>query len=249
MTALAVELKRNDEISSIKKQARIAGLLYLLASIPAPFALIYVPSKLVVLGDTIATADHIRASESLLRLGIGCDLIGSIIFIFVVLALYRLFKPVSEGHAVAMATLLLISMPISFFSVVNELGALIVVKGGNFVVGFDQHQLDTLAYLFFRLRNQAIIVAQIFWGLWLFPFGILVIRSGFIPRFIGYLLFIAGIGYAADSFTAVLLPAYRDSVGQVAGILEFAELSIILWLLIWGAKVQSASPERSIAAA
>jgi len=224
-------------MNAIKKQARLAGLLYLLASIPAPFALIYVPSKLVVLGDATATADHIRASENLLRFGIGCDLIGSIIFIFVVLALYRLFKPVSEGHAVAMATLLLISMPLSFSSIVNELGALIAVKGGNFLAAFDQHQLDTLAYLFFRLRNQAIIVAQIFWGLWLFPFGILVIRSGFIPRFIGYLLFIAGCGYVADSFTALLFPAYRQSVGQIAGVLEFAELSIILWLLIWGAKV------------
>jgi hypothetical protein len=227
----------NEQMNAIKKQARIAGLLYLLASIPAPFALIYVPNKLIVLGDATATADHIRASETLLRLGIGCDLIGSIIFIFLVLALYRLFKPVSEGYAVAMATLLLISMPISFFSVINELGALTVVNGGNFLAGFDQHQLDTLAYLFFRLRNQGILVAQIFWGLWLFPFGILVIRSGFIPRFIGYLLFIAGCGYVADSFTAVLLPAYRPSVGQVAGILEAAELSIIFWLLIWGAKI------------
>ena len=225
-------------MNAIKKQARIAGLLYLSASIFAPFALIYVPNKLIVLGDATATADHIRASETLLRLGIGSDLIGTIIFIFVVLALYRLFKPVSEGHAVAMATLLLISMPISFFSVINELAALIVVNGGNFLAGFDQHQLDTLAYLFFRLRNQGILIAQIFWGLWLFPFGILVIRSGFIPRFIGYLLFIAGCGYVSDSFTAVLLPAYRDVVGQVAGIFEFAELSIILWLLIWGARVK-----------
>lgn len=223
-------------MNTIKSQARIAGLLYLLASIFAPFALIYVPSKLVVLGDATATADHIRASETLLRLGIGSDLIGSIIFIFVVLALYRLFKPVSEGHAAAMATLLLVSMPISFFSVINELGALIVVNGGNVLGGFDQHQLDSLAYLFFRLRNQGIIIAQIFWGLWLFPFGVLVIRSGFIPRFIGYLLFIAGCGYVADSFTAVVLPSYRDLVNPVAGALEAAELSIIFWLLIWGAK-------------
>ena len=229
-------------MNETKKQARIAGLLYLLASIPAPFALIYVPNKLIVLGDATATANNIRASETLLRLGIGCDLIGSIIFIFVVLALYRLFKPVSEGYAVAMATLLLISMPISFFSVINELGALVVVNGGNSLAGFDQHQLDTLAYLFFRLRNQGILIAQIFWGLWLFPFGILVIRSGFIPRFIGYLLFIAGVGYIANSFAALLLPAQRDLVARFADILQMAELPIILWLLIWGARVPAAVP-------
>src|SRR5580704_14489241 len=164
-----------EHMNTIKKQARVAGLLYLLASIPAPFALIYVPNKLIVTGDATATSDHILASETLLRLGIASELIGSIIFIFVVLALYRLFKPVSDKHALAMATLLLISMQISFFGVVNELAALIVVSGASFLSVFDQRQLDTLAYLFFRLHGQGLVIAQIFWGLWLFPFGVLVI--------------------------------------------------------------------------
>ena len=163
-----------------KKQARIAGLLYLLASIPAFFAWVYVPNKLIVTGDATATANRVRASETLLRLSIGSELIGLIVFIFVVLALYQLFKSVNEKHALAMATLLLISLPISFLSVVNEMAALIVVSGASFLSGFDQPQLDTLAYLFFRLHNQGLVVAQIFWGLWLFPFGVLVIRSGFI---------------------------------------------------------------------
>jgi hypothetical protein len=224
-------------MNSTKKQARVAGLLYLLASIPAPFGLIYVPSKLIVPGDATATADHVRASENLLRLGIASELLGSIIFIFLVLALYRLFKPVSEKHALAMATLILISIPISLFNALNEMAALTVVSGANFLSAFDQRQLDTLAYLFFRLRGQGIVVAQIFWGLWLFPFGILVIRSGFIPRFLGYLLFIAASGYLASSFTSLLLPSYRHLVDQFAMLLEAGELPIIFWLLIWGAKV------------
>jgi hypothetical protein len=110
-----------------RKQARIAGLLYLLASIPAFFAWVYVPNKLIVTGDATATANRVRASETLLRLSIGSELIGLIVFIFVVLALYQLFKSVSEKHALAMATLLLISLPISFLSVVNEMAALVVV--------------------------------------------------------------------------------------------------------------------------
>src|SRR6266478_4501799 len=111
-----------------KKQARIAGLLYLLASIPAFFAWVYVLNKLIVTGDATATANNVRASETLLRLSIGSELTGSIVFIFVVLALYQLFKPVSQKHALAMATLLLISLPISFCSVVSEMAALIVVS-------------------------------------------------------------------------------------------------------------------------
>src|ERR671936_1756977 len=123
-------------MNSTKRQARIAGFLYLLASIPAPFGLIYVPSKLIVPGDATATADHLRASENLLRAGIACELIASVIFIFAVLALYRLFKPVNERQALAMATLLLLSMPISLLSVVNEIGALIIAKGASFLAGF-----------------------------------------------------------------------------------------------------------------
>jgi hypothetical protein len=227
-----------ENTRSIRRQARIAGLLYLLASIPAVFSWVYVPNKLIVTGDATATADHIRASETLFRLSIGSELIGLILFIFVVLALYRLFRPVSEKHALAMATLLLISLPISFVSVVNEIAALIVVSGASFLSVFDPHQLDALAYLFIRLDGQGFVVAQIFWGLWLFPFGVLVIRSGFIPRFLGYLLFIAAVGYIANSVAALIVPAYRHTVAQFADRLQMAETPIIFWLLIWGAKSQ-----------
>jgi Domain of unknown function (DUF4386) len=224
-------------MNTIKKQAHIAGVLYVLASIMAVFAWVYVNGKVFVRDDATATANNIRASEALLRLGIASELIGSIIFIFVVLALYRLFKAVSEKHAMAMAILLLISTPISLLAVLGELAALIVAGGANFLSTFDQHQLDSLSYLFFRLHGQALVVAQVFWGLWLFPFGTLVIRSGFIPRFLGYLLFIAGVGYLIGSLTVLVLPTYKQLGDQIAMILELWELPIIFWLLIWGAKI------------
>jgi hypothetical protein len=225
-------------MNSIKKQARFAGLLYLLASIVGALGLIYVPGKLIVPGDATATADRVRASETLLRLGIASELIGFIIFIFVVLALYRLFKRVNQKHALAMATLLLVSIPVSLLNVLNEIAALIVVSGAGFLSVFGKGQLDALAYLFIRLHGLGFVVAQIFWGLWLFPFGILVIRSDFIPRFLGYLLFIAAFGYLASSFTPLVLPSYRHLVDQFAMVLTIAELPIIFWLLIWGAKDQ-----------
>jgi len=225
-------------MNSIKKQARFAGLLYLLASIVGALGLIYVPGKLIVPGDATATADRVRASETLLRLGIASEPIGFIIFIFVVLALYRLFKGVNQKHALAMATLLLVSIPVSLLNVLNEIAALIVVSGAGFLSVFGKGQLDALAYLFIRLHGLGFVVAQIFWGLWLFPFGILVIRSDFIPRFLGYLLFIAAFGYLASSFTPLVLPSYRHLVDQFAMVLTIAELPIIFWLLIWGAKDQ-----------
>src|SRR5438128_2238096 len=237
-------------MNSTKKQARFAGLLYLLASIIGCVGLIYVPGKLIVRGDATATANHIRASETLFRLGIATELFGFTMFIFVVLALYRLFKGVNEKHALAMAILLLVSIPISLLNVLNDIAALILVSGADFLSVFDKGQLDALAYLFLRLHGQGFVVAQIFWGLWLFPFGILVIRSGFIPRFLGVLLFIAGFGNLASSFASLLLPWYRHLVDQFTMVLTAGELPIIFWLLIWGAKDQSLdghAPDRAIA--
>jgi len=235
-------------MNQTKRQARLAGLLYFLASIPAPFGLIYVPNKLMVLNDATATAEHIRASESLLRFGIGCELLSSIMFILAVVALYRLFKAVNETYALAMMILILVSIPISLLSVVNEIVALIVVSGADFLSVFDTGQLNALAYIFMRLHSRAILVAEIFWGLWLFPFGILVIRSHFIPRFLGYLLFLAALGYLAGSLTFLLLPAYGPVVDTFATKLTLCELPIILWLLIWSAKDQHGQASDPIAA-
>ncbi|MCI0564179.1 MAG: DUF4386 domain-containing protein [Nitrososphaera sp.] len=226
-------------MNSTKKQARVAGLLYLVLAIPAPIGLVYVPSKLIVSGDATATADHIRASESLLRIGIASELLPQIIAIFLVLALYRLFKALNETLARQVVILgALVSVPIMFLNVLNEIAALILVSGTDFLSVFDKRQLDALAYLFLRLHGRGITVASIFWGLWLFPFGMLVMRSGFIPRVLGVLLIIAGFGYLSSSFTSLLLPQYEKLVGQFAMVLELGELPIIFWLLIWGAKVK-----------
>ena len=225
-------------MNSTRKQARVAGLLYLLAGITAPFCLIYVPRALNVPGDASATASRVRASATLLRMGIVSELIVAILFIFVVLALYRLLKGVNEKHALAMVTLFLVSVPISCLNVLNNIAALVLVSGADFLSAFEKGQLDALAYLFLSLHGQVIFVAAIFWGLWLFPFGMLVIRSGFIPRVLGVLLFIAGSGYLVSSFTSLLLPQYARLVSQFAMVLEAGELPIMLWLLIWGTKAQ-----------
>jgi hypothetical protein len=226
-------------MDSTKKQARVAGLLYLLGAIIAPIGLLLIPSRLIVGGDAAATADNIRASESLFRIGIASELIHQVIFIFLVLALYRLFKVVDQNLAALIVVLgALVSVPIVFLSVLNEIAALVLLSGAKFVSVFDKSQLDALAYLFLRLHSQGINLVAIFWGLWLFPFGILVIRSGFIPRVLGVLLMMAGFAYLVDSFTSLLLPQYADTVSQFAMVLYFGELPIIFWLLIWGAKEQ-----------
>lgn len=224
-------------MTSTKKQARRAGLIYILLGLTAPLGLVFVPGKLIVLGDAAATADNIRASESLLRLGIGSELIHQTIVIFLVLALFRLFKDVSETLAWQVVILgALVSVPVMFVNVLNNVAALILVSGVDYLSVFDRSQLDALAFLFLRLHANGIDIASIFWGLWLFPFGLLVIRSGFIPRFLGYLMLMAGFAYVVNALTIFLLPQYAAQVGKVAMILYFGEIPIMFWLLIWGAR-------------
>jgi hypothetical protein len=235
-------------MDSNRKTARLAGLLYLVSSLPAPFALIYVPGKLFVEGDPAATGERLRALGGLLRAGIAASLISGILFIFVPLVLYRLFKPVAEWSALAMLVLITISFPISFHAVVHQVAALNLAGGGDgsgFVSALDAHSRDALAYLALRMHHRELMVAEIFWGLWLFPFGICVIRSGFIPRFLGVLLMIAGCGYVADAFAELALPQYVDAIGRLTTITNFCEVPIIFWLLIWGAKPQKASVRAS----
>ena len=227
----------SQQMDSTRKTARLAGLLYVLGSLPAPFALLYLPGRLIVSGNATATAERVRANEGLLRLGIAAELVSAVAFIFAVLVLFRLFRGVSEGHARAMLLLYVLSVPVSFLNVLNNIAALSLAKGaGNFLSVFDAPQRDALAYLFVRLHSQGVFVAQIFWGLWLFPLAVLVMRSRFIPRFLGILLIIAGCGYVASSFAQLTFPQYAAVVYRVAMIAQFGELPIVLWLLIWGAR-------------
>jgi hypothetical protein len=227
-------------MSSIKKQARGAGFLYLLLAIVAPIGLIFVPSQLIVSGDATATADRIVASESLYRIGIASELIASILFVLLAVALYRLLKRVNETHALLMMVLALVSVPIAFLSASYEIIAHSIYNGPGFLSGLDKAQLDSLGYMFLRMHTEGKGVEEVFWGLWLLPFGMLVIRSGFIPRFIGVLLLVAGSGYLISFFGPLLLPQYRSLIGQVTMVFFFGEFPIVLWLLIWGARVKPA---------
>jgi len=224
-----------------KKTARVAGLWYLLVAITGAFSIVYVPGTLIVPGDATATADRILASESLFRLGIVSELISAVGFIFLVLALRRLFKETSEQLASLMVIFVLVSVPISFVNVLNEIAALILLRAPDFLSVFDKHQLDALALLFLRLHSQGLfVVAGIFWGLWLLPLGLLVIRSGFAPRALGVLLIPAGVAYVAVSAASLLLPQYLPLVSTVAIPVEAGEVPMIVWLLITGAKGRAA---------
>ncbi|MEO8188832.1 MAG: DUF4386 domain-containing protein [Acidobacteriota bacterium] len=221
---------------SLQKTARFAGLLYFLACIPAPFSLLYVPRALIVTGDPAATASKILGSEWMFRLGVAGELVNAVAFLFVTLALYRLFRGVDQPKASLMVTLFALSVPVSFVNALNNIAALILFRGGDYLSAFSKPQRDALAMIFLRLHAHGLVVGAIFWGLWLFPFGVLVYRSRFLPRILGVLLVINCFAYVIPGFTSVLLPRYREAVNGVALPFLLGELAIALWLLIRGAR-------------
>jgi hypothetical protein len=226
-------------VDSTKRKARFAGWLYLALAITGIFNLLYVPSTLFVFGDATATADNIMSSEMLFRMGILSGVVSNILFVLLVLALYRLLKEISRRHAILMVALVLISVATTFANMFNQIAALIALSGADFLSPFDKPQLEAMAYLFLRLHSQGIQIIQVFWGLWLFPFGLLVYRSRFIPKILGVLLIIAGCGYVLSTFVFLVLPQYQSAISPFFTVLEAGELPIILWLLIVGAKDQS----------
>jgi Domain of unknown function (DUF4386) len=237
-------------MSSTRNLGRVAGFLYLLLVLFAPFRLIYIPTKLFVRGNATVTANNIGAHELLFRLGIVSDLLCGIILIFLILALYRLLNGVDRNLAVLMVILGgVLPATIDFVNVLNDAAALILVRGADFLSVFEKPQRDALAMLFLRAHHQEVLAAEILWGLWLFPLAILVYRSRFLPRFLGVWLIINGFAYLTISLTGLLVPPYEDVVSNYAFPALLGEMAIMLWLLIKGAKSQPVDARTSLPAA
>lgn len=208
--------------------------MYLLVAIIAPFGLIYVPGRIFVRGDAAATADNVLSNEFLFRTGVASHMVSQVLFLLLVLLLYKLLKPVNQHWARVMVCLVVISLPLALLSDVLNVSGLMVLKDGS-LSAFEPGQVDEIAGMFFRTANNIIQVTQVDWGLWLFPFGLLVYRSGFIPRILGVLLAVNGFGYVMLSITFVLFPESGSIVLKIATPLLFiGEFPTILWLLIRG---------------
>jgi hypothetical protein len=239
-----------EPMTSTARNARIAGLLYLLLGIAGPIRLIVVPNMLFVAGNPERTTANIAAHEMLFRIGILSDLAVGVLAIAVTLALYRLFEGVDRPLAKLMVILgSLMVTPIYFVNTLNDMAALHLVTGGDVFAALGAPQRQALAMLFLRLHHGGVVVNEIFWGLWLFPFGVLVIRSRFLPRVLGVWLIVNGFAYLVSSLTGVLFPRYEDALSNVLFPALFGEVAIMLWLVIMGARPARATPTPTPAAA
>jgi uncharacterized protein DUF4386 len=233
-------------LSATRNPGRVAGLWYLLLVLIGPLRLIYIPTKLFVHGNATATAANIAAHEWLFRLGMAGDLAGALVLVVLALALYRLFRGVNE-HLAILVVILGGVMPALLYLVnsVSDAGALMVARGADFLSAFDKPQRDALVMLLLRLHDHQNTAAEILWGAWLFPLGILTYRSRFLPRFLGVWLVIGGIAYVLMSIAGVLVPPLQGKVFAISQPALFGEVAFMLWLVIRGARPQPESAAAS----
>jgi hypothetical protein len=222
-------------MTSLKRTARIAGLWYLGFTL-GPFYLLYVPSKTIVHNDASATAARILGHETLYRWGMLAETLGAVIFIGLSLALYRLFENVDRHRARQLLSLVLVSSALGLVAAVFSAAALLAFRGGDTFAAFDSHTREAVGMLLVRIHGQANGINQMFWGLWLLPFGSLVVSSRFLPRWLGYWLMLDGLAWVVMSVTWFLAPNHTDALFRYFQPVFMAELAAMLWLLIMGAK-------------
>ena len=208
------------------KAVTLLRLLYPIWAIVGLFSIMYVPATLIVSGDAAATAANIIADESLFRMGIAGSLITQLIQIVVVLVLYQLFRSVDKNHASLMVIFALVGIPIAMLNTLNRIAALQLLNSADQMM------------LFLNLNAQGVIIASIFWGLWLFPLGYLIYKSGYFPKILGILVIIAGFGYLLGSFMHLLLPTY-GTIASALELMTFGEVLFMAWILLKGAKLPS----------
>jgi hypothetical protein len=216
-----------------KQSARLCGLVYLVVVVTGIFTFMYVPGQIVVQGDASATLANIIAKEGLYRSSIASLLANQIAFFVLPLALYRLLAPVNESIAKIMVLAALAGIPIALVSAAERMLILDAINNGP---GLTQAALTDLVTVSRVRAGQAINFAGSFWGLWLLPFGYLVYKSGFLPRFLGAILMAGCFGYLINLFGYILIDDYAATT--MASIVRMpasiGEIGICLWLLLVG---------------
>jgi hypothetical protein len=223
-------------MNTLKKDARLAGFFYLVYFMLFFLADNGVHSTSVGTGDAAEVASKIVTLEWLFRLGFISFLFAAVFFLLAAWALYRLLKVVDHDLALLFLLLNLAGVSIKCVSLLFELAAMLVLSDAEFLQAFQADQLQAMAILFLDLYKNGFMIANIFFGVWLFPLGYLVYKSGFLPKFLGILLLIDGAAILIWFFQAFFFPAYEFISYPLLVESFIAEASLCLWLLIKGAR-------------
>ncbi len=220
------------------KTARLAGLIYLVTVITGIFHLVYVPNKLIVWKDSTKTVENLINNELLFRFGMAAEVIMLIAFLLLPIVLYKLLNKVNENYAKFMVVFAILSIPFSFTNMLNKFSVLTLLRKPDYLQSLNIEEIQAQLMLYLDSYSNGIDLSQVFWGLWLMPFGYLVYKSEFLPKVLGVFLVVGGIGYLIQFFGGFLIPNYYETI--IPKIAKFpstvGEIGTCLWLLIIGAK-------------
>jgi hypothetical protein len=237
-------------MNSNKTTARLAGLLWFLSTSTGSFSLIYMRSNVIVPGDAAATAGNLMASEFLFRAAIVSGLFSQVFLFFLGLTLFHLFREADKRLATVLVTAVMISVAIAVVNTLNQFAALMVLGQTDYLNAFTSEQLNVVAMIFLRLANstgQGLL--EIFWAPYYFSFGLLSIRSRLLPKILGILLMIMGIGFAINVFEKFLFPQFYPALFTQFAMLGGAlgGIPTMLWLLVKGARAQPSNDQVDVA--
>jgi hypothetical protein len=231
-------------VAEQRRLARTAGVLYLAVGVLGGWAHGYVRGTVYVPGDAAASAQNVVEHASLVRYGFVADLVQATLMLFVVLALYRLLQHVGREVARAMVILVVVSVAITCLNLVTQFGAVLVATEPAYASAFGPGGNAALVLLLLDLQHNGYLIAQIFFGLWLFPLGLLAYRSGMFPKPIGIGLMIGSVVYVIDVPLQFLAPGIADAFSPVVvvPIVILAEVSMLAYLLIKGVRAPADDP-------
>lgn len=225
-------------MTASKKVDRLAGLIYLVVVLTGIFSLMYVPSSLVNWKDPAETFQNITNSQQLFRLSIASSMLCYIAFLLLPLVLYKILHGVNEQYAKLMVILAIVSVPMSFINLQHKFAVLNLVEGAGYLDVYNMEELQAQVMQLLDNYNSGLLVTQIFWGLWLFPFGYLVYKSGVLPKILGILLMLGCIGYLLSVFAnTIFVNFHQYTISKFITLpATLGEIGSCLWLLIFGRK-------------
>jgi Domain of unknown function (DUF4386) len=227
--------------SATRRLARIAGLLYLIVAIFGGLAEGVIEPGVYVAGDAAKTAGNVVANAGFVRFGVAADLFQATVFLFLGLTLWLILRDVDRNAAGTMVILMAIATTIICVSGVFEFVGLRVATDKSFATAFGTAGSNGLVLLLLDLQHYGILIAQIFFGLWLFPLAYLANRSGRFPRGLGFLLAAGAMCYLADVAARLLFPDIAPKIGPIVIVSTVAELFMIGYLLVKGVRVPRAA--------
>ncbi len=225
-------------MNPIYQQLKIGTWLYFLMVIFSGLGMGLVDPHFFIAADPSETLRRLQSSGFYFRLGIVSNLIGQTLFLGMAFHFYNAFKSLDQHLSRLLLGFVAVSIPITFVSVLFQFNALSLLAQPNYLASFSGAQIQGLVMSSLETHKTGLLIAQIFWGLWLWPFGLLVYRSGYLPKFLGVLLVLGSLGYLFDRVLFFLIPERRSFAAPGLVISGLAEFSFILWVLLKGSSIK-----------